>query len=90
MNQIIVNLLTAVQSHNLAIDILNNATKNLVKQTKKNKLQIGFLSGAAIGTWYTLQNHKKNIVELRKRLTELEDRLNDPSEPVEENDFREI
>jgi len=90
MNQIIVNLLTTIQSHNLAIDILNNTTKSLVKQAKKSKLQIGFLSGAAIGTWYTLQNHKKNIVELKKRLADLEDRLSNCEDSEEENDFREI
>lgn len=86
MNQIIVNLLTAVQSHGLSLDILNRTTQLINKQTRKHSRQICILSLATIGTLYTLQNHKKEISALKERLSELESSM----EETKENDFREI
>lgn len=80
MNQMVVNMLQQLSSHENSIGVLDTALTEVLKAVRKNKKKIFFVTVlGAIGWW----QHDKDICKLQKRITELEYKLADASEVVE-------
>lgn len=80
MNQMIVNMLQQLTSHENSIGVLDTALTEVLKAVRKNKKKIFFVTVlGAVGWW----QHDKDICKLKKQVEELEYKLESTYEEVE-------
>ena len=80
MNQLIVNMITTMNQHDLSIKVIDEALTKTLRMARKNKRKIFLLSLLGVAGFY---QHEKDILKLRKQVEELKDELDKHYEPSE-------
>ena len=80
MNQLIVNMITTMNQHDMSLKILDEALTKTLKMARKNRKKIFLLTLLGAAGFY---QHEKDILKLRKQVEELQawkDKLYENSE----------
>lgn len=80
MNQLIVNMITTMNQHDMSIKFIDEALTKTLKCARKNRRKIFILTLLGAAGFY---QHEKDIIKLQKQVKELTDKLDNKSEPVE-------
>ena len=81
MNQLIVNMITTMNQHDMSIKFIDEALTKTLKMARKNKRKIFILTLLGAAGFY---QHEKDILKLRKQVEELKDKLDKHLEPTED------